>query len=188
MDRFFLSLLLVIPLAMVSCEKVRDAVGKLDGEIGGKDSTAKTRSPVVTELDGGSYQSFPQQPGKVVIIDFYADWCGPCRQLSPLLEAIARESPPGLVVIGKVNVDKNRKIASDEGVKGIPDVRIYRGGSLVDQFVGIPPLDDLQRRIAEQAKGLTAPEVRGAGSSSGSAAVPIEPHCEQGLPPGMRRR
>ncbi len=105
-----------------------------------------------------SSQQFTRQVLKAegpVLVDFYADWCGPCKKLAPALVELAKEQA-GTVKVVKVNVDDNQKLAQTYGVKGIPHVALFRDGKVVDTQVGIRSSDtagiktDLLRWLKEQ--------------------------------------
>lgn len=74
---------------------------------------------------------------KTVLLDFYADWCGPCRMVSPLVDEIAEENPEFLV--GKINVDNEPELAQAFGVSSIPMLVVMKNGKVVDQAVGARP-------------------------------------------------
>ena len=78
-----------------------------------------------------------EQNDKKVLIDFYADWCGPCRMLGPVIEELAAEHPE--YAIAKVNVDNNPELASRFGVFSIPSLVVMQNGQVVDQSVGAIP-------------------------------------------------
>lgn len=78
-----------------------------------------------------------KQSEKTVLLDFYADWCGPCRMVSPLVDEIAEENPQFLV--GKVNVDNEPELAGEFGVMSIPTLVVMRGGEVVTTVTGARP-------------------------------------------------
>ncbi len=73
-----------------------------------------------------------------VLVDFWAVWCAPCKMLTPTIDGLATEFE-GKAKVGKVNVDENQEIASKYGVMSIPTVMIFKGGQVVEQFVGVQP-------------------------------------------------
>lgn len=75
--------------------------------------------------------------GKTILLDFYADWCGPCRMVSPLIDQIAEENPQYLV--GKINVDKEPELAQAFGVASIPTLVVLKNGEVAGRSVGARP-------------------------------------------------
>ena len=88
-------------------------------------------------FDGPTFEADVLKASEPVVVDFYADWCGPCRMMTPAVEQLALEYA-GKVTIGKLDVDVNQDIAIRYGVMGIPTLGMFRGGKLVDRLVGYP--------------------------------------------------
>ena len=85
-------------------------------------------------------------PGKPLLIDFWATWCGPCRMMSPIVDELAAEFE-GKVVIGKCDVEQNDDITMKYGVRNIPTIIFLKGGELVDKQVGACSKDALKAKI-----------------------------------------
>ncbi|MBI4234248.1 MAG: thioredoxin [Chloroflexi bacterium] len=81
-----------------------------------------------------------------VLVDFWAEWCQPCKFIAPIVEELAKEYD-GKVKFAKLDVDVNSKLAADYGIRGIPTLLIFRGGKPVDQVVGAVPKGALKRRL-----------------------------------------
>lgn len=84
---------------------------------------------------------------KTVLLDFYADWCGPCRMVSPLVDEIAKENPQYLV--GKVNVDSEMELAAQFGVESIPMLVVMKNGEIVNKSVGARPKAQILAMLSE---------------------------------------
>ena len=81
-----------------------------------------------------------------VLVDFWAEWCGPCRPLTPTIEALAQEYN-GKVAVFKMNVDENPNVPTQFGIRSIPTVLLFKGGKKVDQVIGAVPKSALEEMI-----------------------------------------
>ena len=83
-----------------------------------------------------------------VIVDFWAEWCAPCRMLGPILEGVVEELQ-GKVSLAKVNVDENRELAVTYQISAVPSVKIFRDGKVAKEFVGVKAEGDLKQMLSE---------------------------------------
>lgn len=100
----------------------------------------------VQQVSDESFQSEVLQSNIPVLIDFWAPWCGPCRAISPIVEELAGEYSGRLKVV-KMNVDDNQATPARFGVRGIPNLILFKGGEVKDQIVGAVPKSQLVKAI-----------------------------------------
>jgi thioredoxin 1 len=91
----------------------------------------------IKHLDGPTFGADVLESGLPVVVDFYADWCGPCRMMAPVLERLAGEYA-GKVTVGQLDVDVNQDIAIRYGVMAMPTLGLFMRGKMVDRLVGYP--------------------------------------------------
>ena len=88
------------------------------------------------EITDANFEEVVLKSSQPVLVDFWAEWCGPCRMLGPIIEELSSDYD-GKAVIGKVDVDNNQQYAAQFGVRNIPTVLIFKGGELVNRQVGV---------------------------------------------------
>ena len=104
----------------------------------------------VAEITDQNFEAEVVNSDKPVLVDFWAEWCGPCRMLAPTIEEIAQEYD-GKVKVGKLDTDGNRDTAVKFGISAIPTVILFKGGQVAKKFVGLTAKKDLKAAIDEVA-------------------------------------
>lgn len=220
--------LLIIPAIAVlgSCDHI-DAVGDKVNElkdmrkettqgIDGMDLKAivegvEDTGPAVQDIGEVDLQTFISESGRLNIVVFHVGWSDPCKRLVPVISGVVEEHP-GIVRLGRINVDQARELSAEMGVRNIPDVRFYIDGELVHKFTGDLSKGDIESLIATHAASIDPAAVVAAGLDQGfpgaadnagttptvpakprpSNAKPIEeavkPMDKDWLPPGMSRK
>jgi len=105
----------------------------------------------VQEINDTTFNTEVIESVQPVLVDFWAPWCGPCRQIAPVVEQLAGENAGSAKVV-KLNVDDAPQAAQSYGVSSIPTLMVFKGGEVVDRFVGVQPKTRLQQAI-DAAKG-----------------------------------
>jgi thioredoxin 1 len=101
------------------------------------------------EITDDNFEDVVLKSYKPVLVDFWAEWCGPCRMVGPVVEELSKEYE-GKAVIGKVNVDQNSNISSNYGIRNIPTLLYFKNGILVDKQVGVVPKATLAAKLDAQ--------------------------------------
>lgn len=121
-------------------KKLRDLMSDANE---GKDKTNWPDSPI--EVTDSNFESTLKQY-KALVVDCWAPWCGPCRMLAPIIEAVAKDYK-GKAVFGKMNTDDNGVVATKFGIMSIPTLLFFKDGKLVDKMIGAVPRQYIEERL-----------------------------------------
>lgn len=193
LSRLSMVLLALSVPTLVGCDKIRAVAKKLseteENEAGtnAQAIAANYSNEQVSVLTKAGYADFVARKNALVIVDFHAEWCPPCKLLGPVLGKAA-EAHPGVVYVGKVNVDHSPDLSQENGVSSIPDVRIFRDGREVDRFIGFPGESAVLSKIAELSQGIQPATAAATAASDTQPEPVIQPFEKDWMPPGMSKK
>lgn len=101
---------------------------------------------MTVEITDANFEELVLKEEKPVVVDFWAEWCGPCRMVGPIVEELS-EDYKDQIVAGKVDVDSNPGIASKYGIRNIPTILFFKNGEIVDKQVGAVPKSNLENKL-----------------------------------------
>ena len=99
----------------------------------------------VLNITNKNFEEEVLKTNKTVVLDFYADWCGPCKMQSPIIDKIAEERTD--IKVGKINIDENQELAEKYGIMSIPTIIIIKNGNITNQFVGVTPKEKIEENF-----------------------------------------
>lgn len=126
-------------LERIKLEKMKEFLGS------GTEGSPSSASGKPIDLTQEAFKNAVER-NSLVVVDFWAAWCGPCRMVAPVIESMAKDYA-GRILFGKVNVDENPEIARQYGIMSIPTLLVFKKGNVVDKIIGAMPRNRLEPKI-----------------------------------------
>ncbi len=182
--RIFRALLGLVALSTCGCDKVKQLSSSKPVVV------APMNGPVTREMKEAEYPGLIATPDRLTVVVFHATWCGPCKQLEPVMAKVANEFS-GVAQVGRFDVDQCQTLSKQLGVNGIPDVRFFLNGKQVDSFLGGTSEAELRDKFLAYTRGLqpaaTTVTPTGAGPDPTKPAPAIQRMQKDWVPPGMKK-
>jgi thioredoxin-like negative regulator of GroEL len=176
--------LCLVTLSGSGCDKIKQLV-KSESVV-----VASQSGPVVRELQEADYPGLIATPGRLTVVVFHATWCGPCKQLAPVLEKVAQEFA-GVAQVGRFDVDQCQGLVRQLGIGSIPDVRFFLDGKQVDAFIGGRSESEVREKFQTHTSGLVAAPASDSKTPANAAATKSEPAIQRmpknWMPTGVER-
>jgi len=122
------------------------AARRRDQGLGIRDWGDAMASDNIQTFTDGNFDETVLKSGATVLVDFWAEWCGPCKRLAPTVDAIAADYQ-GKITVGKLNIDENPKVPEQYQVKGIPTLLLFKGGQVVESRIGLAQKEELKKML-----------------------------------------
>lgn len=132
----------------IRAQKREELASKVNDDEPAEDDESATAPSEPVHVHGSSELQDAVSKYDVVLVDFYADWCGPCKMLEPIVESLAAETD---AAVAKVDIDANQMLAGQYNVRGVPTLVLFAGGDPVEQLVGVKEKDTLANLIAQHS-------------------------------------
>ena len=178
------ALLGLAALSSSGCDKIKQ-LGKSKSII-----VAPQSGPVIRELQEADYPGLVATPGRLTVVVFHATWCGPCKQLAPVLDKVAQEFA-GVAQVGRFDVDQCQGLTRQLGVGSIPDVRFFLDGKQVDAFIGGRSESEVREKFQSYTGSLVAAPASDSKSPADAAKTKSEPALQpmpkHWMPNGMEK-